>query len=235
MATEEIIEGWELGGGLPLDGAEVTITDFAFGPNNDIAPGAIFANIVFTDGEGEVHEQSYSVGQGWEAREKGAEIQPEDGRKRRLAKRSNFGIFVENLIAAVRRSGTNPADVLGRGFQFADSFTGLQLQMGSVEVVNTNRDTGEETRRDRIVPVLYLGSEASSGKAEAAATPAPQEAAASGDPLIDSLIELAQRHGDHDSFMDEALEAEGVTGNRDLEKKVMTTGKGSIWALAGKG
>lgn len=53
-----------------------------------------------------------------------------------------------------------------------------------------------------------------------------------GEELIEALRELAAECEDHDTFMEQAMEVEGVTGNRLAEKAVMSDKAGSIWADA---
>lgn len=223
---------WALGGGLPLDGAEVEITGFEFGFNNDYAAGVLAAIITFTPLDGsEEQEQTYSVGQGWEAKEKGAELASESGKPRKLSKRSGYGTFVEGALTAVDGDFSK----LGKGFRFAESWIGSRWEMGTIEVETANPDDKENTKkRDRVVPVRFLGragDEGGGSKAKKADDDAPDGV---DDELWSKLVEMATDADDHESFMEEALEVDGVAGNKDIENKVLKTGKGSVWKAAGR-
>jgi hypothetical protein len=231
MSTNE----WSLGSGLPLADAEVTITGFEFGYNNDIAAGAVFANVVFTDIDGEEHDQSFSVGDGWEPANKGAELVAENGKPRKLSKNSNFGRLVASAIEAV---GSDKVEtVLGQGPRVASSWLGTKWHTTTVEVEVSAPGATERKKRDRVVFDAYLGRE---GEAAPAASAKSAKATASetlglDKELFDKLVEMAKEASNHDAFMDVALETDGVQGVKTAEKLVMSTKAGaSIWAAAGR-
>lgn len=229
MSDQALEDEWALGGGLPLDGAEVEITGFEFGFNNDYSAGVLAAIITFTplDGSDE-QEQTYSVGQGWEQASKGAELVSENGKPKKLSQRSGYGMFVAAAVDAVN----GDFEKLGKGFRFADSWIGTRWELGSIEVETANPNDKENTKkRDRIVPVKFLGrdGEAKTSTGSKASTAKTDDES---DELVEQLVEMAKAADDHESFMDEALELKGVAGNKALEKKVMSTGRGSIWKLA---
>jgi hypothetical protein len=229
MTTNE----WSLGSGLPLADAEVTITGFEFGYNNDIAAGAVFANVVFTDIDGEEHDQSFSVGDGWEPVNKGAELVAVNGKPRKLSKNSNFGRLVASAIEAV--GGSDKVEsVLGQGPRVASSWLGTKWHTTTVEVEVTTKGSDTKQKRDRVVFDAYLGRDgdaapAKSGKAEASSTLGLDKE------LYDNLVQMASDAANHDAFMDLALEIDGVQGIKTVEKLVMSTKAGaSIWAAAGR-
>ena len=226
---------WELSSGLPLADADVTITGFEFGYNNDIAAGAVFANIQFTDEDGEVHDQSFSVGDGWEPANKGAELVSESGKPKKLSKNSNFGRLIESAVAAI--GAENVESVLGHGPKVAASWLGTKWHTTTVEVEVTAPGGTEKKKRDRIVFSEYRGREGAAPKAGKAKA----GKADSGDTLgldkelFDQLVQLAKDADDHDAFMDTALELDGVQGVKEVEKLVMGTKAGaSIWSAAGR-
>jgi hypothetical protein len=232
---------WELSSGLPLADAEVEIVGFEFGFNNDIAAGQLFANVSFTDADGETHDQSFSVGQGWASTNKGAELVAENGKPKKFSKNSNFGRLVYSAIEAV--GGIEKVgEALGHGPRFAASWIGTKWRTGTVEVEVTKNGEkdGEKIKRDRIIFTEFLGREgaapAAGGKKEKATAGAAAKSETLGlaQELFDQLIELAKGSADHDAFMDAALELDGVQGVKEVEKLVMSTKAGaSIWSAAG--
>ena len=227
---------WELSSGLPLADAEVEITAFEFGYNNDIAAGAVFANIVFTDDNGDDHEQSFSVGDGWEPANKGAELVTDNGKPRKLSKNSNFGRLVNSAINAIGDID-KVEQVLGQGPKAAASWLGTRWHTTTVEVEVTAPGSSEKKKRDRIVFDTYLGREGSAPAKTAKGSKAAATDDALGiDPdLFATLVGIAKEAKDHDAFMDDALELDGVQGVKDVERLVMSTKAGmSIWSAAGR-
>jgi|688.fasta_scaffold07683_15 hypothetical protein len=220
---------WNLSSGLPLADADVTITGFEFGYNNDIAAGAVFANIQFTDSDGDVHQQSFSVGDGWEPANKGTELVAENGKPKKLSKNSNFGRLVQSAIEAV---GADKVEhVLGMGPRVAGSWLGTRWHTTTVEVEVSAPGSTDRRKRDRIVFDQFLGREGGSTTTSAKASDTlglPSD-------LYTTLLSIAKEAKDHDDFMDTALEMDGVQGVKDVEKLVMSTKAGaSIWHAAGR-
>jgi hypothetical protein len=88
---------WGFTSGLPLSDVDATITGFEFGFNANVGAGIVCANIEFTvDEDGEAHEQSFSVGEGWDIADKGGSI---TGRKA-LNKNSNWGRLAMSMVDA---------------------------------------------------------------------------------------------------------------------------------------
>ncbi len=232
MSKQEEWDEWGLSSGLPLADAEVEVVSMEFGFNNDIAAGRTFANFTFRTEDGEEHEQSFSVGDGWEAKNKGAELGTENGKPKKLSQRSNYGMLVQSALEAV--GGPEGMAKLGQGFRFASTWAGTKWLTATVQVESTKPGETESKKRDRIVFAKYLGRDDETaapvgGKAPgkaAAATPDVDEE------LWATLVDLASNADDHDKFMDEALELDGVAGNKAMEKLVMSTKAGSVWATA---
>lgn len=233
MSNEEWDE-WGLSSGLPLADAEVTVTAMEFGFNNDIAAGRTFANFTFTtDEDGEEHEQSFSTGDGWEAKNKGAELGTENGKPRKLSNKSNYGLLVQSALEAV--GGPEAMSKLGPGFRFASTWIGTKWRTGTVEVESTKPGESEAKKRDRIIFVEFLGRDGDAPAAAPAAAKGKAKATTAATPDVDpelwaTLIGLAKEADDHDAFMDAALELDGVAGNKAIEKLVMSTKAGSVWA-----
>jgi hypothetical protein len=221
---------WGLSSGLPLADADVEVVSVEFGFNNDIAAGRTFANFTFRTEDGEEHEQSFSTGDGWEAKNKGAELGTENGKPRKLSNKSNYGILVQSALEAV--GGPEEMAKLGQGFRFASTWVGTKWHTGTVEVESTKPGESEAKKRDRIIFTEYLGRDDDAG-----AEKKGKAAAKGGAPEVDAdlwakLVQLATDADDHDSFMDEALELDGVAGEKAIEKLVMSTKAGSVWATA---
>jgi hypothetical protein len=229
MSNEQWDE-WGLSSGLPLADADVEITAVEFGFNNDIAAGATFANITFRDlDSGDEIEQSFSVGDGFIAADRdGSQLTTKDGRPRKLSKNSNYGRLIQSAIEAL--GGVEELAKLGPGFRFASTWVGTKWHTGTVEVEVSAPGSTEKKKRDRIIFTQYLGRD---GAAPAAA-PAAAEGKAAGngvDPeLWAKLIEFAKEAKDHEAFMDVALELDGVKGVKAVEKLVMGTKAGTVWA-----
>jgi hypothetical protein len=224
MSNEQWDE-WGLSSGLPLADAEVEVVAVEFGFNNDIAAGKTFANFTFRTEDGEEHEQSFSVGDGWESANKGAELTTETGKPRKLSKRSNYGMLVESALEAM--GGPEAMAKLGPGFRFASTWVGTKWLTKTVEVESTKPGETEKKKRDRIVFAEYLGRE------DGAAAPAAAKATKANDvdpELWSELVLLANDSADHEAFMDVALELDGVKGVKAVEKLVMGTKAGSVWA-----
>jgi hypothetical protein len=232
MSKQEEWDEWGLSSGLPLADAEVEVVGMEFGFNNDIAAGKTFANFTFRTEDGEEHEQSFSVGDGWESKNKGAELGTENGKPKKLSQRSNYGMLVQSAMDAV--GGPEGMAKLGQGFRFAATWVGTKWLTATKEVESTKPGETEAKKRDRIIFAEYLGrdSEAEApvkGKGKAAAAGPASDV----DPeLWAELITLAKASDGHDGFMDEALELDGVAGNKAMEKVVMSTKAGSVWATA---
>lgn len=226
--TSTVEDEYALSSGLPLDGAEVEITAFEYGFNANIGAGILCANIAFTKAEdGDVVEQSFSVGDGWEARDKGASIATGDGKPRKLSSRSNWGRFVEHALKVAGRENMPPTP------KSSDGWVGTKWTLGTTPVDSTNPTTGVKKTKDAVVPVAFLGkatagTKASGSKSTAAKGKVTLETA---DPeLWASLVELAGEHDSHTDFMAAALERDDVDGNPLATNAVVSTKPGGIWA-----
>lgn len=226
-------DAWGISSGLPLDDADVTITKVEFGYNAAIGAGILCANITFTTDDGEDHQQSFSVGDGWTAVNKGQGI---DGRKT-INNRTNYGRLVESMLKAVGGAEgmaaagfTNPG-----GFRDAATFVGSRWHLGTTKVITKNPTTGAERERDAIIATGFLsgpsGAAASKTTASKTAAKGGKASLADTDPdLFAELVDAAREHDDHDSFMEAVLSRPDVEGNPTALNAVMSTKPGSIWA-----
>jgi len=238
MSDNEVLdESWETTSGLPLaGGTEVTITDMVFGFNPKIGDGlTLCANITFQiDETGDTTEQSFSTGQNWEAKDKGARAEKNGGvGKQSFSKQSNFGRLIDSAVAV----GAGSA-LAGRGAAYvADTWIGTQWATDTTPITTTNPSTGKEQTKDAVVFSEFRGvgeegaapAKAAGATKKAASKPAP---AGLDEALEAQLVELAGQHDTHDDFMAAALELDEVAGSKDATNAVMESGKGSIWARA---
>lgn len=234
------INEWDLSSGLPLDGASVEVTKVEFGFNSNIGAGILCANFTFTDlDSGEDIEQSFSVGDGWDASRDGSELISSTGRPRKISKNSNYGRLIASAIDALG-SQERAAEVLGGSPRSASIWLGTRWRMGTVKVTTTNPTTGAQRERDAFIFAEFLGKGASGSAGAAssapASAPAKAKAADNGVPdgidgdLWEKLVALAREHDDHESFVEAALELDEVEGNKTAQKLVMSTKAGSVWA-----
>lgn len=225
----ELNSEWETSSGLPLADADVTVVACSFGFNANLGADRLCANFTFAPLEGgELIEQSFTVGKGWEAKNKGAQLVNEDGTPRKVSNRTNFGRLIDSAVAAVKASGATVMPF--ESAKNADGWVGTNWHMDTVEVDTLNKKN-EQVKGEAFIFTAFLGG-SPTDEAPAAAKGTSKPAAAKGgiDPKLRlALVELAEAADDHDAFTEKALELDGVEGNREAEKLVLKTGPGSIW------
>ena len=253
---------FELGSGLPLADAEVTITNAEFRFDTSYSADAVVCAMQFTPHEEgvEAQEQLYSVGKGWEPLDRGEMVGHGSGKQVKINNQSNYGRFI---AAAVECEGfLDYAREVGLQPNSAALWVGTQWHLGTVEVTTTNPSKPNDPPKVKsvIVPDEFLGAgeeeeeeKAPAKKAPAkkvaakkAAAPARKPAASpaadqvaelqaedGGEELVEALIAAAGEAEDQDAFMEAAMEIDGVSGNRLAEKVVMNSKPGSIWAEHG--
>lgn len=246
---------WETSSGLPLDGADVTVTQMEFGYNAAIGAGVVCANFTFVDEDGVEYDQSFSIGKNGEPTRDGSEL---TGAPKTFPSRTNYG----RLIDSVRGLMEHPGDVIGSPKQAA-GWVGTKWTVGTVAVESTNpnaTDPANATKvSDKFVFTAYLGKEGVTQKATTKATggaagskrgkaaPAPEETETEADgadgggdsepwsvlgvdpALWKKLVKLASASDSHDEFSDAALEIAEVDKSREAQKAVLTTKPGSVW------
>lgn len=244
---------YALGSGLPLADTEAVVTAMEFRFDTSYAADACVAAITFQPDEGEEQEQLYSCGKGWEPVDRGAAAAHVSGRDLNFNKNSNYGRFLaaafecEGFLDEVREEGIVPTQV--------EMFVGKRFHLGTVEYTtrNPSKADSEDSVKTAIVPVAYLGVEE---EAEAPAKKAPAKKAAAKAPakgpsaiekkqiaLIDqleeedadmvaALRELAGESEDHESFMEAAMDIDGVADSDLAQQVAMSSKAGSIWAQA---
>lgn len=286
--TDDEFNEWETSSGLPLDGATVEVTGIEWGRNNAIDPQRLFGNFTFSDLEsGEEHEQSFSVGKGWETDRTGQMLEPVNKNRRKLQinDSTTYGILLDSAVeclggkaAAGKELGGSPRDI--------HIWLGTQWVMGTIQMTTQNPQTGEEKQASRYVFVEYLGrsgedndaeeeeeveevEEKPKGKARNTArnttkaspkgSPSSAKSRSGGsaskskdssksqktstpngidretwDALVETAKEIMGKDEDntHDDFVDEVIEWDSVDDDKNVQKAVMSTKAGSVWAAA---
>ncbi len=239
----DIEDEWTTSSGLPLANSDVEVVECSFGYNAKIGADVLCANFVFlpVDGDGDTIEQSFSVGKGWEAHDKGKVITRDDGRGGAVNQSTNYGRLIESAKAAIAESGLDFPFATPR---IASGWVGTKWHIATEKVTVKNPSTGAETEKDAYVFTAYHGmsdgdapkAKAAAGKGKAAAGKTSAKAAVKDDAddeldaLRAKLVELAGECEDHDDFVEKALAIDGVE-NGPLERAVLKAkGDGSIWA-----
>lgn len=247
---EDAMNDWDIGSGLALDGATAEITKSSFGFNNDIVAGRVFWNVEFTplDGSDPI-EQSFSLGDGWEASKDGEQLLSESGKPKKINDSTGFGIWLNSCIK-VLGSKERAAEVIGRA-RYGPSWLGTMWTVGSFKRTVKNPSTGVEKEGIAWIATEHHGENPLSGSSDAKADskPAASKAtsrvgggakAAAGPPdgvseeLWEALIEKALEFDNHDDFSDAAMDVDGVDGNKAAAKAIMGSKKGSVWEAAEK-
>lgn len=249
-------ELFDLGDGLPLSDANVTITNAEFVFDTEYSADAVVMRFTFEPHEEgtEPQNQLYSVGKAFEPLDSGAAVGHTSGKHVKISKQSNFGKFMrfaqecEGFAEAAREHGADT--------HAAEWWIGSMWHLtGHEEPKFKDGKIVEGETRTLIVPDEFLGyadeeeapskpaTKAPAKKAAAKKGAAKKAAAATGAATVDALREeeggeelieqlqaLAAECEDHDAFMEQAMDLDGVAGNRVAEKAVMSSKPGSIWA-----
>lgn len=224
--TNDYADEWDLGSGLSLDGATATVTDMEFGYNNNIGAGITCANFTLETDDGEIIEQSFSVGGKNEANADGTILEGSG----KINKRSNYGLLLQSVMDVI----DNPGEVIGR-VRATEGWIGTTWVWGTVDMETRNPATGETKKSSKFIVTEYLGREADGGKGDGKSkgkSKPKSKSDVTDDPMWDELVQMATDADDHDTFVDAALELDGVEGNSALQRAIMKTGDGSVWAAA---
>ena len=251
----DVFDPFKLSDGLPLADVDAEISAVEFRFDTAYSADACVAAITFQPDEGEEQEQLYSCGKNWEPVDRGAAAAHESGKTSLMFnKSSNIGRFLTALYACdgFVEAAQETGDFDPRT---AASLVGLRVHLGSDTYTTMNPSTGVEKERSIIVPTEYLGTsddEAPAKKApakKAAAKKAPAKGPSAvekkqlaliealreedgGEEIIDALTELAGESEDHESFMEAAMDVDGVADSEAAQQVAMSSKAGSIWAQA---
>lgn len=206
----------------------------------------------------EEQTQLYSVGKNFEPLDGGSEVGHTSGKHVKISKQSNYGKFMraaqecEGFADVARELGANTHAAewwIG---------TRWHLTTEEFEVKNPSKPDQPAKIRTIIIPDEFLGladgEDGDDGEeaSEPASRPAKKAAAKKGaakkkvaakvsnpldelaeqeggEELIQTLRDLADTCEDHESFMEAAMDVDGVAGNSAAEKAILSTKPGSIW------
>lgn len=237
MTIELFDDEWTLGTGLALAGGDWTVAACSFGFNAKLGADALCANFVFTDpsGESEDQQQSFSVGKGWEAVDGGEALVREDGQRGKIGKTTNYGRLVNSAMDATKAAGVAMPFASPR---LAAGWVGTSWTLGTVSYTTQFKDE-EAKERSAFVFTAYKGAGATATAVKApggkAAPKAPSATDIDAD-LLAALHALAVTHAaDHDAFVEAAYEIDGVDGVKHVEKAILKSAAGSIWASGAAG
>lgn len=222
MADEKEFDPWHLTTGLAEKYTGV-IKDPTFGFKADYMDGTrlLFLIEVQTDddeiGENGLVNEQYTVGDGWEAKDKGLRCAREDGKKKGFNQNSGYGLF----IAAAVQAGAG--EVLkarsdADGPMKADIWEGLSFDFERKTFTFKN-DKGEDQSYHRMLPVKFHG-ESGKGQSQSSSMSSKTAEATSSDEsssatngnsggnygldagLLAKIKARAKKAGTHDEFIE---------------------------------
>jgi len=146
MADKEV-NMWELGSGLPLDGARVHAVEAVFTYNQEYSADAVVLDITWqpwdgNEDDGEAKHQLYSVGKRWEPVSEGTEVAHESGKLQMFNNQTNIGKLIHSLLEAL--GGGDVAEgmkaVIEAGLQpyKVDCWIGMDVTLKAIEYETQN-------------------------------------------------------------------------------------------------
>lgn len=221
---------WDLSSGLPLDGADVEITDATFEVDNSYAAGATVLALTFTPLDGsESQRQLYSCGKNWEPLNGGSALGHVSGKPNgvvTLNTNTNYGKFIAAATAAEDGAKFKANAQVDPGE--TSLWIGTKWTLGSLATENFQTKKAGSL----IIPVVYLGGpdgQTSGGGAKASKASSGTVSTDLDPDILAAIIAVAAKHEEFGDFMDEALELEGVQGNKAAEKLVMDSKPGGLF------
>lgn len=140
---------FHLTSGLPLSGADVTVTEVEFGYDNEYSADACVAIVHFQPDEGEARKQLYSTGRNFEPADRGDTLVHNTGKNVNVSDSSNYGILVNSFLtmegadeamAVTRERGATPFDAAwlkGMRFTLGDHIIPERIINGKVNKEKT--------------------------------------------------------------------------------------------------
>lgn len=241
--SDEEFSYFDLGSGLPLDNADVTITAAEARFDTQYSADAAVVALTFQpdDTGTEAVEQLYSIGKGWEPIDQGAGIAHTSGRQVKINSNSNYGKWIaaavplDGFIDEARSRGVEPNDL--------SLWVGLRFHLGTqvTKTRNPSKPDAPEVEKTLIVPTAYLGTaddeapvkttkKASTSKASTKAADKGDDNAGVPAVLAAKLRALANESDSFDAFLEAAMERADVVGNSAAEKFVMSSKADGCWA-----
>ncbi len=262
MSDDQTFSMWELGSGLPLEGARCHSTDASFTFNNEYSANAVVLDITWQpqeDPSAEAQHQLYSVGKNWEPLEEGTSVGHTSGKRSKFNDQTNIGRLIHSYVSA--RGGGDFAKglpiVIAEGIEpeKAAMWIGLDVTLMTVRYPTQNKNPdGSVKEGSTMVIGEYHGRvgdapAAASAPAQAAAPAAPASTPAAGagatsdfaevlgQALYRKLRKAAMDAKDHDEFMDVAFNIPETTeGDKDhvkaIERIILDPDPGSLFADA---
>ena len=208
---------FELGSGLPLADANVTITNAEFRFDTSYSADAVVCAVEFTPHEEgvEAQEQLYSVGKGWEPLDRGATVAHGSGKQVKINNQSNYGRFI---AAAVECEGfLDYAREVGLQPNSAALWVGTSWHLGTVEVTTTNPSKPNDPPKVKnvIVPDEFLGT-GEEEEEEVVAKPAAKKAAATKAPAKKVAAKKVAAKPASSPAADQVAELEAEEGGEEL-------------------
>lgn len=259
--SEEEFDSFKLTSGLPLSGADVTVSKVEFGFDAEYSADACVAMIHFIPDEGDAPDrpQIYSLGANFEPVERGAEVMHKSGKRVGFNDNSTYGKFI-NAFTTMEGAANAMAETRERDSATykADWLVGMRFTLGDHTYEGYQGKDKPTKQKTILVPVKYLGVEGGEAPKKASGSTkklAPKagasskadkeessgEASGGGDEdfgiddagVLKTIIKLAVKSADFDAFTDAALDVDGVAENSAWRKAVMSSKAGSLWATHG--
>lgn len=191
------------------------------------------------------------LGKGWEVDDDGWTVVDGGGKaKRKFHQNSHGGLLAAKILDLVPREQLAE---LGSGWKDAHTYIGLMFHWEQVAFQMKDRESGEVSRYSKLLPTAFLGVDMearedmeNSGEQEseqvdkparkpfAKATPTPAPAETLTDEQRTELLKVAGEHKEHGGFVEACLKDDvaGATEDVAVQRAIMQTGAGSVWAEA---
>ena len=248
-SDEEVMlsgDGWTPSTGLP-DDYDGVITEAYFTRDAKFPPDAAILKLVVQSDDPDVGEQTLllSCGVKYDIEDNGGTLVHESHATSGKNKAYNNNSNVWQFIQSAAKSGAASV-IQQRGTMWdAGVWLGLKFHFKREQYKRFNAGENDPMSSRTIVSKFYGvvdgggQSDQMAGKPVAAqASASAQRAAANGNAdtgtalIRAKLAKLATEAKDHDDFMEKAFGLDGVAGVPTVEALVMSSGPGSIWAVA---
>lgn len=161
--------------------------------------------------------QRFGTGNGWEVVDNGGAVEHESGRNKQFHEKTRLGILINRVVEigavdAIAERGTP---------QEAGVWKGLKIKFER-HTEDYGKIDGEEVKVDFMLPVEIVAEGGGS----------KSKAKGGNKALVAKLTKLAKNSDDHDTFLDAALEIDGVTEDDDLFEQVSDDSDAGFYAQA---
>lgn len=196
---------------------------------------------ITTDDDEAIDELTHrlSIGNGWEVADGGQRVVRADGNeKKKFNNSTGLGKVIDRVLGNGKEGEYHEGfkdllPVLGErnaDTRRADTWVGLRFRFDEASYPIKDRDTGQMTTYEVVLPTAYLGP-AKVGSGGGGANPEPAAAAepqSNGNGGLDreaalaTLTTMAQGAEDHQSFLNQALSVPGVAQDQELLNLIAT-------------